>query len=316
MSWRDQLLSLFEVVGINLGCKYLLRRQPRILMFHKIYPARTDDNYFGFINNEMFEELISYVNDNYNVYKLKDLVAYWLNNGVFPENAVVLTFDDGYKSFKEFALPVLEKYRVPATIFICPQLIENEETIWPDQLIDAFEAGHTSVKTRHELSHYIERLKKLDVVERSALMGGMIASSPVSINSELMSWEELEMVSVSNLIEIGSHSLTHAILANETVDQANEEIAESKRLIEERLGQKVDSFCYPNGQKGDFRVSEVEALKKSGYLCAVTSEFGLPSHELSPFLLPRFGGDFASLHRARKYIDGVELIQRKLINWK
>lgn len=319
--WRDWALSLLEMIGVNKFCKKILSTRPRILMFHKIYPQGRADNHLGFIDIEMFERLVEFLHANYNLYTLYQLSAHYQEHGEYPKDAVVLTFDDGYRSFKEYALPVLQNYRVPSTIFICPQLVDTGEVIWPDQLIDAFEAGRTSVKDRQELTDYLETLKKMDMENRSEALSGTISRHDSAgrecidnDGSELMGWDEIREVLSTGLVEIGSHSMTHSILANESNERAEYEIKESKNVIEKRLGVNVHSFCYPNGQSGDYSEDNVRSVEESGYVCAVTSEFGFVDMSSSPFLLARFGGDFHSLHRARKYIDGVELVQRKIVD--
>ena len=270
MAWRDGVLSLLGAVGVNSVCRQLLKKQPRILMFHKIFPAHLPDNYSRYIDSAMFEELVSYVQSRYTPYTLKDLMAYRKENGAFPDNAVVLTFDDGYKSFKDIALPILESRKVPATIFVCPELIDNSELIWPDELESAFENGTTRIASREHLKEFIEELKTLDVNSRKKRVLEILRNSDeysdVDKNSMLMDWQELKELSENSLVEIGSHSLTHAILANESVESARYEIAASKASIEEKLDCEVLSFCYPNGQKGDYRASEIQSLKEAGIL--------------------------------------------------
>ena len=42
-----------------------------------------------------------------------------------PEGGVVVTFDDGYRDFYDEALPLLAKYRVPATLYLATGLVAN-----------------------------------------------------------------------------------------------------------------------------------------------------------------------------------------------
>lgn len=46
-----------------------------------------------------------------------------LANGLPHQRAVVLTFDDGYYNFYEHALPILHAWQLPATVFVCPDLV-------------------------------------------------------------------------------------------------------------------------------------------------------------------------------------------------
>ena len=74
----------------------------------------------------------------------------------------------------------------------------------------------------------------------------------------------------SSLIEFGSHTLTHPRLTDIAIDEAEKEIFESKKRIEEILNIRVDSFCYPNGYYND-KIKEL--ADKSANLEYLTKSF-------------------------------------------
>ena len=63
--------------------------------------------------------------------RLQDLVAS-IQEKRIPENGVVITFDDGYADVLYNALPLLEKYKIPATIFVTTGKLGKE--FWWDEL--------------------------------------------------------------------------------------------------------------------------------------------------------------------------------------
>jgi len=67
---------------------------------------------------------------------------------------------------------------------------------------------------------------------------------------------------------IGSHTRTHTWLANETSERGLEEIAGSKRDLEERLGQPIRHFAYPGGQ---FTPQVVDLVAQAGYRFGYTA---------------------------------------------
>ena|SRR4030067_54859 len=72
--------------------------------------------------------------------------------------------------------------------------------------------------------------------------------------------------------EIGSHTITHpADMKLLDKKQRLKEVATSKILLEERLGHKVESFCYP---KGKYDENTVEEVRKAGYEWARTTVVG------------------------------------------
>jgi peptidoglycan/xylan/chitin deacetylase (PgdA/CDA1 family) len=88
-------------------------------------------------------------------------------------------------------------------------------------------------------------------------------------------------------IEIGSHTLNHPILSKVRDERRlREEIVESREAIEERIRDRVATFCYPNGKPGDFDEKVVTVVKEAGYDGAVVTA-GVFSQDL--FRIPRIG---------------------------
>lgn len=63
----------------------------------------------------------------------------------------------------------------------------------------------------------------------------------------LMDWHALRSIVASGLVEIGSHSHTHAQMDTLAIDAVRFELRHSRELLEQMLGVPVTSFCYPNG---------------------------------------------------------------------
>jgi peptidoglycan/xylan/chitin deacetylase (PgdA/CDA1 family) len=85
-----------------------------------------------------------------------------------------------------------------------------------------------------------------------------------------MDWDALRSLD-SDLITIGSHTLTHPILP--TLDEAaiHFEMTESRRQLEQKLNRAVNYFCYPNGS---FNTKTLLAARQT-YSAAVTAENGI-----------------------------------------
>ncbi len=103
----------------------------RILMFHKVGPK---DPKIGYeptnIPPERFEEQIALLSKAYNVISLHDAIAL-LKSGIdvtLKRPNVVITFNDGFLDNLTHALPILEKYNLPATLFITTQCCDQSIT--------------------------------------------------------------------------------------------------------------------------------------------------------------------------------------------
>ncbi|MFH1858527.1 MAG: polysaccharide deacetylase family protein, partial [Candidatus Omnitrophota bacterium] len=115
--FKKIICSLAEGTGYQAFAeRYLHRRHPlRILLYHSISDTWEDD-----LNVRVgdFEEQMAYLADHYQVLSLQEAFQKLTSGDAFPEKSIVLTFDDGYKDNFHRAYPVLEKYRLPATIFL------------------------------------------------------------------------------------------------------------------------------------------------------------------------------------------------------
>jgi len=80
----------------------------------------------------------------------------------------------------------------------------------------------------------------------------------------MLNWRELREMSDSGLVTIGSHTKSHPWLPTVSVDEdrLREELAGSKKRLEDGLGRRVDFICYPNGGFNDLIK---ETARQTGY---------------------------------------------------
>jgi peptidoglycan/xylan/chitin deacetylase (PgdA/CDA1 family) len=87
-----------------------------ILCYHNLGPESKGRLLLG---SSKFEEQMRYLKTNgYRVVSLADFVEFMQLGRQLPQRAVVLSFDDGYKSFLQYAYPVLKELGFTATLFV------------------------------------------------------------------------------------------------------------------------------------------------------------------------------------------------------
>ncbi|MBP1761676.1 MAG: polysaccharide deacetylase [Firmicutes bacterium] len=101
--------------------------------------------------------------------------------------------------------------------------------------------------------------------------------------NKMLTWQEIKEMNDAG-ITIGAHALDHASLTKVSPAEAQRQILESKKILEQKLGKEVRYFCYPYG---DFNRNIAEMVKKSGYQAATSSEEGLVQANSDPYLLKR-----------------------------
>jgi peptidoglycan/xylan/chitin deacetylase (PgdA/CDA1 family) len=91
--------------------------------------------------------------------------------------------------------------------------------------------------------------------------------------------------------EIGSHTCTHPWLTRIPVDQAREEIAASRKKLEDRFQVPVRHFCYPYG---DWNEAVRDLVAEAGYVTACTTEPGVNRSADDRLSIKRFTARYPS----------------------
>lgn len=92
-----------------------------VLMYHYVYtkddvPEKLNVNYI--LDTDLEKQLKYLTENNYYFPSYKELESYVKGEISLPKKSVILTFDDGQKGFLKYGIPLLEKYKVPATSFV------------------------------------------------------------------------------------------------------------------------------------------------------------------------------------------------------
>ena len=85
-----------------------------------------------------------------------------------------------------------------------------------------------------------------------------------------LNWDEIKEMEKDNFLA-GAHTRHHVYLPGVSLPQAQDEIAGSKKIIEDHLGHSIDYFCYPTG---GFTADIKRMVKEAGYKAAVTTNRG------------------------------------------
>lgn len=225
-----------------------------------------------------------------------------MEQGELPRNAICVTFDDGYKNNLTVAQPILERYGVPATVFIATAFADGSN-MWNDRLTYLFgkqDLAQLRINgewvqlggwdTRRALTQqWIKRLKYLPLEERSEIIDEMYRDNGVAEQPPLMmSREEIKTLHKTG-VGIGAHTMNHPILSRLPESLQQEEIVRSREALERWTQSPVAHFAYPNGKYGvDYDNVALEIVKKEGFAAAVSTDWGTSTVKTSRWQLRRF----------------------------
>lgn len=213
-----------------------------------------------------------------------------------PRSSVMLTFDDGYRSVLTHALPILERYEIPALVFACTGAMERRERFWYDALAE------------REGEDAVDAAKSLDIPTWRAAIGRTAMLVTGDDPHAPLTVDELRTLAAHPLITIGAHTVSHPILARAPLPIQADEIGESKARLEEWVGRPIRAFAYPTGRPGvDYDEHTIEIVRGCGYEHAFTTAemFATPAEQ--PFEHPRF--------TMLQDITASELAHRLAVSW-
>lgn len=267
-------------------------RQPRILMYHVIGD--------GDVSPAQFEWQLAFLRRHFEPIGLGALVDR-LKAGATSGREVALTFDDGVRNHYEVAWPLLRKYDVPATFFVCPGLTDSGAWMWRTETrmrLHLLDRADLEAVTRNagcptqDIEAIMQWTKQLGMDDREAFQRDVVAHtpgfSPPAVEVERhapLTWDQIHAMD-ANLITIGSHTRTHPVLPTLSGDALEEEIGGSRRELEQKLDREVDLFSYPNGANDD----AVVALARRHYRAAVVARQDIVAEDDDVLLLPRVPG--------------------------
>ena len=92
---------------------------------------------------------------------------------------------------------------------------------------------------------------------------------------------------ISAGMSIGAHTLSHPVLREQTLFNANNEIVFSKAMLRATFGREVWAFAYPFGDLGSVSEREARMVEEAGYRCAFMNIGGGFGAHMQPFAFPR-----------------------------
>ena len=304
---------------------YIYRKQPIILTYHNVLTNEHDFTVSCHINPDLFEQHIKYLSNNFMCASLTKLLNNQREND-FQPYTVAVTFDDGFFSNLSVALPILEHYNVPATVFVTTSFINRKILNWPEILYAALSlSSNTSInyngKTlslvtsaeKHSVYQCITKSFKLYSLEKCteiinqllnklSVTKNIIYSSYLYNEIRMLSWEELQILNNSDIITIGSHTVDHSRLAKCSTHDAKTNIADSKQILEKKLG-TINYFAYPyGGRQTDYTDEHVAMVKNVGYKAAYSCDSRPLLPEDNIFDLPRSLIDASTSFDKFKYL--------------
>lgn len=247
-------------------------------------------------SQQAFAEQIKHFAQYFRVLSCDEILNLPRTLETLDRDAVIVTFDDGYRDNYELAFPILKQYGVPGVFFIPTNILENPKLPWWDavsylvetttkpQITIEFEGTHTFdlASSREQASRKILRLIKnatnLDYelfIQKLAQSCGISWEHTEELAGNLFLTPEMIRDMASSNMLFGTQTHSHFILSQLPEAQQAEELQLSRRKLEQVLGQKVELMSYPVGGLTAFTAATKRLAREAGYTAAYSFYGGL-----------------------------------------
>lgn len=222
-----------------------------------LYPPREIEN---------FERDLDVMLELYEPISLEKLIEIVSSGNRINKNYFHLTFDDGLANFYEVIAPILVKRKIPATVFVNSNFIDNKELFFRYKvslLIDNYKNSKEELKNEytcfvHEKNpneksviNYLLAINynNKEVLNELALKVGLSFSSVLEKQKPYLTSSQIKEL-INNGFTIGAHSVDHPFFMDINQDNQLEQVKESLKFLKNNFNIEYSSFSFPFADYG------------------------------------------------------------------
>ncbi|WP_298690874.1 polysaccharide deacetylase family protein [uncultured Sulfuricurvum sp.] len=243
------------------------------------------------VSSEFLEKFITDLKSQGYEFISLDILHEILQKGKDVEKQIVFTLDDGYLDNYTHAYPIFKKHNVPFTIYITTSFPEKSAILWwyiLEDLIVENKEILLSNGEKYSCKTYEDKIKTFMAIREKiitfsqthflAQLNELFLDYKIdwfSKNKELcLNWEHIIELSKDELCTIAGHTKNHYSLNQLSIDEIKFEIIGANRMIEEKIGTKIEHFAYPFGSKREINRREFNLVKSLGFKTTTTTRTG------------------------------------------
>ena len=274
----------------------LFPRSAVILSYHSIVeePQRTDHILGISRARSCFEDHMQTLARRFSPVTVRDVAEFASSGRKLPPRAVAVTFDDGFADNYEVALPILNRYGIPATFYIMVDGVENGRLPWYCRLRYALNTTkksswfNASRNQSYSLATPQGRKTALTAAwEVGARLTGQVQQNFIREVEEsleiaplttshgfMMTWDQVRSLRKAGHT-VGGHTVSHPNLAQVSEGEAHYEITECKKKLEKEIGEPIDHFSYPHpALNPQWSRQTLEITRQAGFKSAALTKCG------------------------------------------
>ena len=267
---KNTVFLFLDSVGMQR--KYLKNIQKNhqltILNLHKVSPEKNP--FYPPLDPKLFDALLEYISKHFNIITFDEIEKQ--KDSQKPN--IILSFDDGYYDFLEYAMPVLEKHNARANLNVIPEYVESGLPMWNIRLYDFLNCASLDEINDIKLTGFNDQLANDNEQSKSKFglaLSRFLKNRPRVERDELL--KELfqktnkyhdvkytrmlnskEVIEISKIHEIGVHSYSHESMGFESKEYFEKDFQLCENYFKNELELPLNIYTFPNGSYQDYQI--------------------------------------------------------------
>ncbi len=285
-----------------------------ILNLHKVSPK--SNSAYTSISPKIFEELLIYIKKNFNIISFANI------NEKSTKPKLILSFDDGYKDFIEYTVPILRKYDVIVNQNIIPNCINNKKP--PLNVLTQDFIGQSPISllkefnlpglnfSENEIENRIKFGTKVSSFIKNRPIKDQIILEKYLLNqfsrfdnfkpTPMMTLEDIQSLIKEH--EFGAHSFMHSSMKYESNNYFKKDLELCKNYFNTNFNFHPNIYAFPNGSYNNFQL-DYASNSSYKFLLLVGNKFNKTySNNESSYLFHRFEFDAQTFQEGIFKING------------
>ncbi len=310
--YKEFFFKTLDILKIDKQYLKLIKQNKSLVILNLHRVSENTNPFYPSLSPKHFEELLKFITKEFNVITFAEIEEY--RNSTKPN--LILSFDDGFYDFIEYAVALMEKYGVSANQNIIPSCVETDLPVWDVMLGDFLNVAPIKLVNEMQLDGFSMKLMTSNQVQYGLALTRFLKMRPMTERKRLwrvieeamrkvevsftrmLSAEEIK--SLSKNYEIGAHSYSHESMGIESDDFFKEDFQKCKRFFDEKLRLPLDIYAFPSGS---YKNNQFDYLRDNGlkHILLVDEEYATYGRDIYP--------------RFTFYANSISEIKMRALGW-
>ena len=273
---KDLYFRLLRLAGSDRRLLGNIRKQDLVVILNLHQVSSLSNPFWPPLDPQVFHELLRFLKNNFSVCTFANLASV-----SDSRPCAVLSFDDGYYNFVEFAMPILKQHELAANLNVIPTCMITGEPPWNVRLYDflnsvprklvneirlpgfraqlADDSADAKVRYGLQISRFLKNRPRRERLELWSEVSNVMSRASEIKATRMMNAADVREAAATH--EIGVHSYSHESMEFEDDEFFQDDFRKCVAYFRDDLDLPLKIYAFPNGS---YRPDQVTYLDKQG----------------------------------------------------